>query len=304
MFARDGWACQYCGARQNLTVDHVIPRSKGGSSDWTNIVASCAPCNRRKGDHLPGQAGDAPALQARGPESQRVHPRREPRRSRSPGASGCRSGPWPTRRSARRSAPAAEQAREVAGAKAPVRPAATAASPSSPATWRGDTAGSRAATRTGSTAACCGAGAGDRPEAAVTAADGAGGGTVGVPGDRRDAACRPPDPPAGGPPPVDAGAVAAAPRPRGARARVPAVRGGAELRPADLIAAVGVLVQVGRHRARAPWRRRPADRCRRCGRRPGSPGGSRRPRPRRGPGPRTGRRPRPRRARWRCVNVV
>jgi 5-methylcytosine-specific restriction endonuclease McrA len=52
VFARDGWACQYCGSRSNLTVDHVIPRSKGGPSSWENIVASCAPCNRRKGDHL------------------------------------------------------------------------------------------------------------------------------------------------------------------------------------------------------------------------------------------------------------
>jgi len=50
VFARDGWACQYCGTRGNLTVDHVIPRSKGGPSSWDNIVASCAPCNRRKGD--------------------------------------------------------------------------------------------------------------------------------------------------------------------------------------------------------------------------------------------------------------
>jgi 5-methylcytosine-specific restriction endonuclease McrA len=57
VFARDGWACQYCGSRVNLTVDHVIPRSKGGQSSWENIVASCGPCNRRKGDNLPAQAG-------------------------------------------------------------------------------------------------------------------------------------------------------------------------------------------------------------------------------------------------------
>src|SRR6476619_4682508 len=37
VFARDGWECQYCGARSNLTVDHVVPRSKGGSSNWENI---------------------------------------------------------------------------------------------------------------------------------------------------------------------------------------------------------------------------------------------------------------------------
>ncbi len=64
VFARDGWRCQYCGSRNNLTVDHVIPRSKGGTSTWENIVASCAPCNRRKADHLPDKAG--------------MHPRRTP----------------------------------------------------------------------------------------------------------------------------------------------------------------------------------------------------------------------------------
>jgi 5-methylcytosine-specific restriction endonuclease McrA len=57
VFARDDWTCQYCGSRSNLTVDHVVPRSKGGESSWDNIVASCAPCNRRKGNALPRQAG-------------------------------------------------------------------------------------------------------------------------------------------------------------------------------------------------------------------------------------------------------
>ncbi len=57
VFARDDWTCQYCGSRSNLTVDHVIPRSKGGPSSWENIVASCAPCNRRKGDRLAPQVG-------------------------------------------------------------------------------------------------------------------------------------------------------------------------------------------------------------------------------------------------------
>ncbi len=57
VFARDDWMCQYCGARSNLTVDHVVPRSKGGASSWENIVASCAPCNRRKGNALLRHAG-------------------------------------------------------------------------------------------------------------------------------------------------------------------------------------------------------------------------------------------------------
>src|SRR5581483_8100162 len=57
VFARDDWTCQYCGSRSSLTVDHVVPRSKGGGSSWDNIVASCAPCNRRKGNGLPRDAG-------------------------------------------------------------------------------------------------------------------------------------------------------------------------------------------------------------------------------------------------------
>lgn len=69
VFARDEWTCQYCGSRSNLTVDHVIPRSKGGSSSWENIVASCAPCNRRKGDRLPKQAGMHPHRAPKTPHS-------------------------------------------------------------------------------------------------------------------------------------------------------------------------------------------------------------------------------------------
>ena len=67
VFARDGWQCQYCGARTALTVDHVIPRSKGGGSGWDNIVASCAPCNRRKGDRLPHQINMHPRVKPRTP---------------------------------------------------------------------------------------------------------------------------------------------------------------------------------------------------------------------------------------------
>ena len=67
VFARDGWECQYCGARTSLTVDHVIPRSKGGGSSWENIVASCAPCNRRKGDRLPHQIDMHPRMRPRTP---------------------------------------------------------------------------------------------------------------------------------------------------------------------------------------------------------------------------------------------
>jgi 5-methylcytosine-specific restriction endonuclease McrA len=67
VFARDDWTCQYCGSRSNLTVDHVVPRSKGGASSWDNIVASCAPCNRRKGNSLPRQVGMKLSKQPRTP---------------------------------------------------------------------------------------------------------------------------------------------------------------------------------------------------------------------------------------------
>ena len=82
VFARDGWQCQYCGSKANLTVDHVIPRSKGGTSTWENIVASCAPCNRRKGDSLPAKAGmhpQAPAARAASRRSSSTSPRRRSR---------------------------------------------------------------------------------------------------------------------------------------------------------------------------------------------------------------------------------
>jgi 5-methylcytosine-specific restriction endonuclease McrA len=54
LFARDGWRCVYCGtAGGRLTLDHVVPRSRGGDSVWENVVTSCAPCNLRKGNRLP-----------------------------------------------------------------------------------------------------------------------------------------------------------------------------------------------------------------------------------------------------------
>jgi 5-methylcytosine-specific restriction endonuclease McrA len=66
VLARDAWTCQYCGSQKaGLTVDHVIPRSRGGESVWENIVASCAPCNRRKGNRLPREV--------------QMHPRSNPR---------------------------------------------------------------------------------------------------------------------------------------------------------------------------------------------------------------------------------
>jgi len=62
VFLRDGFKCAYCGtAEEDLTFDHVIPRSKGGRTSWTNIVAACSPCNLRKGGRMPKEAGMVPA---------------------------------------------------------------------------------------------------------------------------------------------------------------------------------------------------------------------------------------------------
>ncbi|AUM74842.1 HNH endonuclease [Paracoccus jeotgali] len=48
LFLRDGFECQYCGSRGELTFDHIVPRSRGGATSWENVVAACAPCNLRK----------------------------------------------------------------------------------------------------------------------------------------------------------------------------------------------------------------------------------------------------------------
>lgn len=60
IYARDNYCCQYCGAKmspEDLTYDHVIPKFRGGKTEWTNIVTCCMPCNRKKGGATPQEAG-------------------------------------------------------------------------------------------------------------------------------------------------------------------------------------------------------------------------------------------------------
>jgi 5-methylcytosine-specific restriction endonuclease McrA len=60
VMARDQYTCQYCNTqpgKNHLTVDHVIPRSKGGLTVWENVVTACATCNQRKGNRTPLEAG-------------------------------------------------------------------------------------------------------------------------------------------------------------------------------------------------------------------------------------------------------
>ena len=53
VFKRDGYKCQYCGSMENLTLDHVFPKSRGGASSWDNLVTACKGCNSKKGDYTP-----------------------------------------------------------------------------------------------------------------------------------------------------------------------------------------------------------------------------------------------------------
>lgn len=60
VFKRDHYACQYCGTQpgtEELTIDHVIPRSHGGETSWENCVLACVDCNKRKANRTPEQAG-------------------------------------------------------------------------------------------------------------------------------------------------------------------------------------------------------------------------------------------------------
>jgi 5-methylcytosine-specific restriction endonuclease McrA len=55
VMARDEGRCGYCGGHAT-TVDHILPRSRGGKNTWKNTVAACGPCNQRKGDQTPAEA--------------------------------------------------------------------------------------------------------------------------------------------------------------------------------------------------------------------------------------------------------
>lgn len=69
LFLRDGFACQYCGSPDELTFDHVIPRSRGGRTTWENIVTACAPCNLTKGGRTPREASMFPRRRAERPST-------------------------------------------------------------------------------------------------------------------------------------------------------------------------------------------------------------------------------------------
>jgi 5-methylcytosine-specific restriction endonuclease McrA len=73
VFLRDRFVCQYCGSRDDLTFDHLLPRSRGGHTTWMNVVAACSPCNLRKGNMTPAEARMFPSQRPMQPSVQHLH---------------------------------------------------------------------------------------------------------------------------------------------------------------------------------------------------------------------------------------
>lgn len=76
IFLRDKQVCAYCGKKfdsSNLNIDHVIPRSQGGHTSWTNVVLSCFKCNDKKGGRTPEEAGMRLRYKPRVPEARELH---------------------------------------------------------------------------------------------------------------------------------------------------------------------------------------------------------------------------------------
>ncbi len=76
VFLRDRFTCQYCAARfavEDLTFDHVVPRSRGGHTNWDNVVTACSICNLTKGNRMPSECGLHPHQAPRAPSTHDLH---------------------------------------------------------------------------------------------------------------------------------------------------------------------------------------------------------------------------------------
>lgn len=76
VFLRDRFTCQYCGARKptdQLTFDHLVPRSRGGRTTWQNVITACAGCNLAKGNRLPHESRMRPMVEPRMPTMRELH---------------------------------------------------------------------------------------------------------------------------------------------------------------------------------------------------------------------------------------
>jgi 5-methylcytosine-specific restriction endonuclease McrA len=72
LFLRDGFLCQYCGSKGELTFDHIVPRASGGVTSWENVVAACSKCNLKKGAKSLDRAGMKLFRPARRPSSEEL----------------------------------------------------------------------------------------------------------------------------------------------------------------------------------------------------------------------------------------
>ena len=73
VFLRDRFTCQYCGAKDDLTFDHLVPRSRGGETRWDNVVTACSPCDLRKGGAMPHHVRMYPAQEPYRPTVFELH---------------------------------------------------------------------------------------------------------------------------------------------------------------------------------------------------------------------------------------
>ena len=73
VFLRDKFSCQYCGSGHELTFDHLLPRSKGGQTNWHNVVTACSACNVKKGGRLLKYSGMVLAQEPFQPSSEDLH---------------------------------------------------------------------------------------------------------------------------------------------------------------------------------------------------------------------------------------
>src|SRR5690242_17771453 len=99
IYARDENTCQYCGVRMpraELNLDHVVPRSRGGATNWENVVCSCVPCNLRKGGRSPSEAGISSCAHLRALGGRRCSALPHAAPSTVSGAHSCRSSTLPT----------------------------------------------------------------------------------------------------------------------------------------------------------------------------------------------------------------
>src|SRR5690606_21667286 len=75
VFLRDSFECQYCGDEDELTFDHVIPRSRGGRTTWENVVTACSPCNLKKVGLMPAQSKFFPMIRPHPPSGNELRER-------------------------------------------------------------------------------------------------------------------------------------------------------------------------------------------------------------------------------------